>query len=148
MDTARTGRYVLVRSLPGGTVVWGCFCPVMTQNRLVTVNFGRRRLLSGSNGRFRPSVADFGRYQPREKKRENLESGAGLPIPIRRPRGKIKYVVRPVLPPGCQAVSSYCSAVGSSDAVNLGGYGVELALKNMEYKAMDDTMIKEGNISF
>ncbi|KAJ8506506.1 hypothetical protein OPV22_007392 [Ensete ventricosum] len=59
-------------------------------------------------------------------------------------QGKIKYVVRPVLPPGCQAVSSYCSAVGSSDAVNLGGYGVELALKNMEYKAMDDTMIKEG----
>ncbi|CAL9044711.1 unnamed protein product [Musa banksii] len=59
-------------------------------------------------------------------------------------QGKIKYVVRPVLPPGCQAVSSYCSAVGSSDAVNLGGYGVELALKNMEYKAMDDTTIKEG----
>ncbi|THU65445.1 hypothetical protein C4D60_Mb05t03700 [Musa balbisiana] len=58
-------------------------------------------------------------------------------------QGKIKYVVRPVLPPRCQAVSSYCSAVGSSDAVNLGGYGVELALKNMEYKAMDDTMIKE-----
>ncbi|RWW78881.1 hypothetical protein BHE74_00012881 [Ensete ventricosum] len=86
MDTARTGRYVPVRSLPGGTVVWGCFCPVTTQNRLVTVNFGRRRLLSGSNGRFRPSVADFGRYQPREKKRENLESGAALPIPIRRPR--------------------------------------------------------------
>ncbi|URE03054.1 udp-glucose glycoprotein [Musa troglodytarum] len=59
-------------------------------------------------------------------------------------QAKIKYVVRPVLPPGCQSVSSYCSAVGSSDAVNLGGYGVELALKNMEYKAMDDTMIKEG----
>jgi UDP-glucose:glycoprotein glucosyltransferase len=26
----------------------------------------------------------------------------------------------------------------------LSGYGVELALKNMEYKAMDDTAIKKG----
>jgi len=30
------------------------------------------------------------------------------------------------------------------EAVNLGGYGVELALKNMEYKAMDDSAIKKG----
>ncbi|KAG1353977.1 UDP-glucose:glycoprotein glucosyltransferase [Cocos nucifera] len=59
-------------------------------------------------------------------------------------KGKIKYVVRPVLPSGCQAASSYCSAVGSSDLVNLGGYGVELALKNMEYKAMDDSTVKKG----
>lgn len=58
--------------------------------------------------------------------------------------GKVKYVVRPVLPSGCQAVTSYCSAIGTSDAVNLGGYGVELALKNMEYKAMDDSAIKKG----
>ncbi|WOL04288.1 UDP-glucose:glycoprotein glucosyltransferase [Canna indica] len=59
-------------------------------------------------------------------------------------QGKIKYVVRPVLPPGCQADSSYCSAVGLSDSVNLAGYGVELALKNMEYKAMDDSAIRKG----
>nr|XP_010920353.1 UDP-glucose:glycoprotein glucosyltransferase [Elaeis guineensis] len=59
-------------------------------------------------------------------------------------KGKLKYVVRPVLPSGCQAASSYCSAVGSSDLVNLGGYGVELALKNMEYKAMDDSAVKKG----
>ncbi|KAK1310475.1 UDP-glucose:glycoprotein glucosyltransferase [Acorus calamus] len=30
------------------------------------------------------------------------------------------------------------------DALNLGGYGVELALKNMEYKAMDDSTVKKG----
>ncbi|XP_020594123.1 UDP-glucose:glycoprotein glucosyltransferase-like [Phalaenopsis equestris] len=60
-------------------------------------------------------------------------------------KGKIKYVARPVLLSGCQAVAnSYCSFVGASDAVNLGGYGVELALKNMEYKAMDDSAIKKG----
>ncbi|KAL2325228.1 hypothetical protein Fmac_024286 [Flemingia macrophylla] len=29
-------------------------------------------------------------------------------------------------------------------AINLGGYGVELVFKNMEYKAMDDTTIKKG----
>ncbi|KAL0920817.1 hypothetical protein M5K25_009987 [Dendrobium thyrsiflorum] len=60
-------------------------------------------------------------------------------------KGKIKYVTRPVLPSWCQATSnSYCTFVGASDAVNLGGYGVELALKNMEYKAMDDSTIKKG----
>lgn len=55
--------------------------------------------------------------------------------------------MRPVLPSGCQSKSSYCSAVGSIDAVTLSGYGVELALKNMEYKAMDDTAIKKGRFS-
>nr|CAD1836155.1 unnamed protein product [Ananas comosus var. bracteatus] len=59
-------------------------------------------------------------------------------------KGKVKYVLRPVLPSGCQAKSSYCSAVGSVDAVTLAGYGVELALKNMEYKAMDDTAVNKG----
>ncbi|GFY94719.1 similar to EMS-MUTAGENIZED BRI1 SUPPRESSOR 1 [Actinidia rufa] len=58
--------------------------------------------------------------------------------------GKVKYVVRPVLPSGCQSVTGQCAAVGTSDPVNLGGYGVELALKNMEYKAMDDSAIKKG----
>ena len=28
--------------------------------------------------------------------------------------------------------------------MNLGGYGVELALKNMEYKAIDDSEVKKG----
>ncbi|XAR56342.1 hypothetical protein NMG60_11036790 [Bertholletia excelsa] len=59
-------------------------------------------------------------------------------------KGKVKYVVRPVLPSGCESKISHCATVGASDPVNLGGYGVELALKNMEYKAMDDTAIKKG----
>ncbi|CAL5438882.1 unnamed protein product [Camellia sinensis] len=58
--------------------------------------------------------------------------------------GKVKYVARPVLPSGCQSKSGHCAAVGTNDPVNLGGYGVELALKNMEYKAMDDSAIKKG----
>ncbi|KAI9397239.1 hypothetical protein POPTR_003G018900v4 [Populus trichocarpa] len=59
-------------------------------------------------------------------------------------QGKVKYVVRPVLPSGCESKVGRCVAVGASDSLNLGGYGVELALKNMEYKAMDDSAIKKG----
>lgn len=56
----------------------------------------------------------------------------------------MKYVVRSVLPSGCGANTGVCGAVGAGDSLNLGGYGVELALKNMEYKAMDDSAVKEG----
>ncbi|XP_078432136.1 EMS-MUTAGENIZED BRI1 SUPPRESSOR 1 isoform X2 [Wolffia australiana] len=59
-------------------------------------------------------------------------------------KGKVRYVLRPVLPSGCEAEATECSAFGSSDALNLGGYGVELALKNMEYKAMDDNKVGKG----
>ncbi|XP_012568016.1 UDP-glucose:glycoprotein glucosyltransferase [Cicer arietinum] len=59
-------------------------------------------------------------------------------------QGKVKYVLRPVLPAGCEAHIGHCGSVGVSESVNLGGYGVELALKNMEYKAMDDSTIKKG----
>lgn len=59
-------------------------------------------------------------------------------------QGKVLYVVRPVLPSGCEANVGICGVVGAKDSLNLGGYGVELALKNMEYKAIDDSMIKEG----
>lgn len=58
--------------------------------------------------------------------------------------GKVKYVVRPVLPSGCEGGVGLCVAVGARDSLHLGGYGVELALKNMEYKAMDDSTIKKG----
>lgn len=58
--------------------------------------------------------------------------------------GKVKYVVRPVLPSGCETKTGHCGAVGTRDSLNLGGYGVELALKNMEYKAMDDSAVKKG----
>ncbi|RWW39605.1 hypothetical protein BHE74_00055053, partial [Ensete ventricosum] len=59
--------------LPGGTANWGCFRLITTQNRLVKVDFDRRWSLSGGNGRFRLSAADFGRYQPREKEEEGEE---------------------------------------------------------------------------
>ncbi|KAE8009047.1 hypothetical protein FH972_005504 [Carpinus fangiana] len=58
--------------------------------------------------------------------------------------GKVKYVVRPALPSGCEEKIGHCGTVGTRDSLNLGGYGVELAMKNMEYKAMDDSTIKKG----
>ncbi|KAL8168345.1 hypothetical protein V2J09_009844 [Rumex salicifolius] len=58
--------------------------------------------------------------------------------------GKVRYVVRPVLPSSCEESSSGCGVVGTRGSLNLGGYGVELALKNMEYKAMDDSMVKKS----
>lgn len=62
-------------------------------------------------------------------------------------QGKVKYAVRSVLPIGCEVKTSRCGALGTKSPVNLGGYGVELALKNMEYKAMDDSMIKKSECS-
>ncbi|TKY71358.1 UDP-glucose:glycoprotein glucosyltransferase [Spatholobus suberectus] len=59
-------------------------------------------------------------------------------------QGKVNYVLRPVLPAGCETNFGHCGSVGASEPVNLGGYGVELAFKNMEYKAMDDSTIKKG----
>lgn len=48
------------------------------------------------------------------------------------------------MPSGCESKAEYCSAVGTGNTLNLGGYGVELALKNMEYKAIDDSEVKKG----
>ncbi|XP_027931508.1 UDP-glucose:glycoprotein glucosyltransferase [Vigna unguiculata] len=58
--------------------------------------------------------------------------------------GKVNYILRPVLPAGCETNFGHCGSVGASESVNLGGYGVELVFKNMEYKAMDDSTIKKG----
>lgn len=59
-------------------------------------------------------------------------------------KGEVQYVVRPVLPSGCESEAEYCSTVGTGSLLNLAGYGVELALKNMEYKAIDDSEVKKG----
>ncbi|WVY92629.1 hypothetical protein V8G54_031717 [Vigna mungo] len=57
--------------------------------------------------------------------------------------GKVNYILRPVLPGGCETNFGHCGSIGASESVNLGGYGVELVFKNMEYKAMDDSMTLE-----
>lgn len=53
----------------------------------------------------------------------------------------VKYVLRPVLARGvCAAeAQSPCALLGTGGRLQLPGYGVEMAVKNMEYSAMDDS---------
>ncbi|RWW81962.1 hypothetical protein BHE74_00009608 [Ensete ventricosum] len=67
--------YRSYRVRTGPLADWGCFRPVTTKNRSVMVDFNLHQLLSGGNGRFRPSATDFGWYQPREKEEEGEEKG-------------------------------------------------------------------------
>ncbi|RWW51883.1 hypothetical protein BHE74_00041730, partial [Ensete ventricosum] len=83
MDIARTGSSANRNAdcpLSGGTADWGCFRSVTTRNRSVTIDFNCRWPLSsgngrfdhcqssGGNGRFRPSAADFMRYEGERRK--------------------------------------------------------------------------------
>ncbi len=54
--------------------------------------------------------------------------------------GKLVYVYRPVLAEGCLAGES-CVGLGSLGSLPLPGFGVELAIKNMEYSALDDSKV-------
>lgn len=49
---------------------------------------------------------------------------------------RLAYAVRPLALEGCDA--GPCGDYGRGGPLQLAGYGVELALKNMEYKAMDE----------
>ena len=69
--------------------------------------------------------------------------------------GEVTYVHRPVLVPGCERDG--CVGLGAStnggggggggkeggERVTVAGFGVEMAGKNMEYKATDDTKVKD-----
>ena len=50
------------------------------------------------------------------------------------------YAVRPMLMPGCLEGGA-CSLLGTDGPLHLAGYGVELAIKNMEYSALDDSQV-------
>ena len=50
------------------------------------------------------------------------------------------YAVRPMLMPGCSEGGA-CSLLGTEGPLHLAGYGVELAIKNMEYSALDDSQV-------
>ena len=55
----------------------------------------------------------------------------------------INYVLRPVLFSNTCARSNACVTFGASDEhLRLAGFGIELAVKNMEYKAIDDSKVK------
>ncbi|RZS23421.1 hypothetical protein BHM03_00056353 [Ensete ventricosum] len=67
----RFESYCSVRAVPSIEVV----SAFATRNRSITIDFDHRRSLLSDNGRFRPSLTDFGRYQSREKEEEGEEKG-------------------------------------------------------------------------
>ena len=56
-------------------------------------------------------------------------------------KGSLAYVYRPALLSGCHSVEGTCLELGTSEVLQLPGFGVELAIKNMEYSAMDDSKV-------
>lgn len=82
--------------------------------------------------------------------RWSTSSNCGLSLCSKRLfvlQGFVRYIVRPVLSSGCERDAERCARSGCGGPINLGGYGVELALKNMEYKAIDDSDVKRGTFS-
>ncbi|KAK9811403.1 hypothetical protein WJX72_003341 [[Myrmecia] bisecta] len=58
----------------------------------------------------------------------------------------VVFAYRPVRLEGClstdQLGEQQCSALGTGEALQLPGFGVEMAIKNMEYSALDDSKVK------
>ena len=62
--------------------------------------------------------------------------------------GQLRYVYHPVVLDTCGSFpGSECSLAGRGGRLQLPGYGVELALKNMEYSAMDDAQVRPACIA-
>ena len=73
-------------------------------------------------------------------RRSSCSLRAPLPISVIKlaaaGAARLAYAVRPLALEGCDAGA--CGDYGRGGPLQLAGYGVELALKNMEYKAMDE----------
>jgi hypothetical protein len=62
----------------------------------------------------------------------------------------LRYVYRPVLLEGCisdRVASEQCFDLGTGESLQLPGFGVEMAVKNMEYSALDDKVTRVVLIS-
>ncbi len=61
------------------------------------------------------------------------------------------YVYRPVFLQGCASKAQstdQCADLGSGPYVTLPGFGVEMAVKNMEYSALDDRKVSPNDKAF
>ena len=63
-----------------------------------------------------------------------------LPECMAAGRVPLTYALRPALLQGCSELDA-CSLMGTQDTLHLAGYGVEMAIKNMEYSALDDSQV-------
>ena len=60
--------------------------------------------------------------------------------------GEVVYIHRPILMHGCE--NSGCVSVGTgTEMLNAAGFGVELAMRNIEYKSMNDPNINDYTTS-
>ncbi|GAB4815180.1 hypothetical protein N2152v2_002226 [Parachlorella kessleri] len=72
--------------------------------------------------------------------KERAGAGTGL--------APLAYAWRPLLSPGCSPSAAKCSRLGAQGGrLVVPGYGVELAIKNMEYNARDDSAKAEADPS-
>ena len=56
----------------------------------------------------------------------------------------LTYALRPVLLAACMGSAHPCALVGADRGrLQLPGFGVEMAIKNMEYSALDDSKVSE-----
>ena len=71
-----------------------------------------------------------------------------MPCAVCTGGGSLVYVYRPVLLPGCSGRGDACVDLGTGEPLQLPGFGVELALKNMEYSALDDSKVSRQRCLF
>ena len=60
-------------------------------------------------------------------------------------RPALSFVVRPVLAAACHSPTQWvdqCEFLGTEAPLQLPGFGVEMAIKNMEYSALDDSKVR------
>lgn len=65
-------------------------------------------------------------------------------VPLAAGKPRLRYIYRPVFLPGCLSeaeVMDSCAELGFGPHVTLPGFGVEMAVKNMEYSALDDRKV-------
>ena len=55
--------------------------------------------------------------------------------------GEIEYVFRPWLSEKCSVTAGRCQTFGTGGALQMPGFGVEMAIKDMEYSALDDKKV-------
>lgn len=64
---------------------------------------------------------------------------------MRAGKPEVVYALRPLLLEGCgetQLGPGSCLFMGTGGLLNLPGFGVEMAIKNMEYSALDDSKVR------
>ena len=77
----------------------------------------------------------------RVDKSKTIQHAAGTP--------RLRYIYRPVLLEGCFRESEQCDScinLGTGSNLSIPGFGVEMAVKNMEYSALDEKKVLQSHL--